>query len=130
MVRRSGQTGVPVIAVDGEVIVGFDRATLERVFASKAGKRPSFGARIADASRIAVKQGAVPVFGAYVGAVSPGSAAERSGLQAGDIVTEINLRPINNADDMERALSGVTPGGRVAIVFMRGPHQLRTEAVL
>ncbi len=28
MIKKSGQTGVPVIEVDGQIIVGFDRARL------------------------------------------------------------------------------------------------------
>ena len=31
LVRRTGQMAVPVILVDDEVIVGFDRARLERL---------------------------------------------------------------------------------------------------
>lgn len=31
MVKKSGQMGVPVIEVDGEIIVGFDRGRLERL---------------------------------------------------------------------------------------------------
>lgn len=31
MVKKSGQMGVPVIEVDGEVLVGFDRGRLERL---------------------------------------------------------------------------------------------------
>ena len=30
MLKKSGQTGVPVVDVNGTVIVGFDRAKLER----------------------------------------------------------------------------------------------------
>ena len=33
MVRLTGQMGVPVIAVDGEVVIGFDRASLEKLLA-------------------------------------------------------------------------------------------------
>ena len=34
LVEVSGQLGVPVIVVDGQVIVGFDRGTLESVLAA------------------------------------------------------------------------------------------------
>jgi glutaredoxin 3 len=33
MVRRSGQMGVPVIDIDGKVIVGFDRPKIDRILA-------------------------------------------------------------------------------------------------
>ncbi|MGQ9478082.1 MAG: glutaredoxin family protein [Candidatus Bipolaricaulia bacterium] len=31
MIRKSGQMGVPVIEVDGEIVVGFDRSRLEEL---------------------------------------------------------------------------------------------------
>jgi len=31
MVRKSGQTGVPVIDFNGEIIIGFDRGRLEKL---------------------------------------------------------------------------------------------------
>ncbi len=31
MIRKSGQMGVPVIEIDGEIVVGFDRARLEEL---------------------------------------------------------------------------------------------------
>lgn len=83
VVRLTGQMAVPVIVVDGEVVVGFDRPQLERLLAAKGGaQRPRFGLRVADASRVARKVGAVPVFGALVGGVAPGSpgSAPASGM--------------------------------------------------
>ncbi|KKW34518.1 MAG: Glutaredoxin-like protein, YruB-family [Candidatus Giovannonibacteria bacterium GW2011_GWA2_53_7] len=34
MVKKSGQLGVPVIDIDGQVIVGFDRPALEKLLAA------------------------------------------------------------------------------------------------
>lgn len=36
MVRVSGQYGVPVITIDGEVVVGFDRAKIDTLLAQSA----------------------------------------------------------------------------------------------
>ena len=131
MVQKTGQRGVPVITVNGQVVVGFDRARLEHLLANKGdGRRPSFGLQVADASKIAQKYGVVPVFGALVGAVKPGSAGARAGLMQGDIITEVNLHPVRNADDLEHALSGLSPGNRVMITFLRGQNESRSEIVL
>jgi glutaredoxin 3 len=35
MVKKSSQLGVPVIDIDGEIIVGFDQKELERIFGVK-----------------------------------------------------------------------------------------------
>src|SRR5450830_867846 len=88
MVRRSGQRGVPVITVDKQVVVGFDPQKLETLLSKAAQKRPSVGMAIADASKIALKSGGIPVFGAYVGKVAPVSPAAREGMRVGDIITE------------------------------------------
>jgi glutaredoxin-like YruB-family protein len=131
VVRLAGQMGVPVIVVDSEVVIGFDRARLEQLLAKEGdGQRPRFGLKIADASRVAQKVGAVPVFGALVGAVAPASSGEKAGLRSGDIITEINMRPIHNADDLEQTLANLAPGGNMAIVFLRGEKTLRAEIVI
>jgi len=131
MIRLTGQMGVPVIVVDDQVVIGFDRPRLESLLAKPGNEqRPRFGLRVADASKIAQKYGAVPIFGALVGAVAPSSLGERAGIKEGDIITEINLRPINNADDLEHALSSLTPGTRMAIIFLRGERTVKSEIVI
>ncbi len=131
MVSRSGQMGVPVIIVDDEVVVGFNRPRLEALLSAQSGARPRpFGLRIADATRMAQQAGSVPVFGAYVGAVAPGSPAERAGLQPGDVVTELNMRLIRNAGDLEQALRQLPAGSRVQVSYMRGQQSRRGETSL
>jgi glutaredoxin-like YruB-family protein len=131
MIRLTGQVGVPVIAVDGEFVVGFDRARLEQLLAKgDNGKRPRLGLKVADASKVAQKVGAVPVFGALVGAVNPSSLGYKAGIQRGDVITEINMRPIRNADDLEQAMANLTSGGRATIVFLRGDQTMRAELVI
>ena len=131
MVNLTGQMGVPVIVVDGQVIVGFDRERLEQLIGRGGGdNRPRFGLKVADASKITRKMGGLPVFGALVGSVAPGSPAERAGIKEGDIITEINMRPIRGADDLEKALSNLRSGARAAIILQRGQQSLRAEVVI
>lgn len=130
LVRLSRQRAVPVITIDNQVVVGFDRAALERLLEAARANRPSLGLSVADASKIALKQGQVPIFGAYVGRVRPGSPAERMGIQVGDIITELNIRPIRSAADIEQALASLQPGHRVTLVVQRGDRVFRTEATL
>jgi glutaredoxin 3 len=131
MVKLSGQMGVPVIVVDGKVVVGFDRPKLEQLIPKgNEGSRPRFGLKVADASKVARKLGGLPVFGALVGSVAPSSPGERAGIKEGDIITEMNMRPIRGADDLEKALANLRAGGRVSIVFLRGEQALRAEVVV
>jgi len=130
MVQKSGQRGVPVIAIDGHIVVGFDPQKIQALVGKGAQKRPSLGLSIADASKIAVKVGAIPIFGAYVGKVAPGSPAERAGLRVGDIITEANFRPVSNAADLERVLESAAIGSRLALVATRGDRTLRFQVIL
>ena len=131
MIQKTGQRGVPVTVIDGQVVIGFDRARLEELLVSRAdGSRPSLGLQVADATKFAQERGAIPVFGALVGGVKPGSTGQRLGLRRGDIITEINLRPVRDVAELERALSGLSPGDRVVVAFQRGQGEFKTEAVL
>lgn len=35
MIEKSGQLGVPVIDIDGEIVIGFDRVRLEKLLKAK-----------------------------------------------------------------------------------------------
>lgn len=57
------------------------------------------------------------VHGAVVEQVTPGSPADDAGLQRGDVIMQVNRRPVQTADDVERALSSV-PKGQDALVLV------------
>ena len=108
LVKSTGQMGVPVTIINGQTVIGFDRGRLEQLLTkTQTSQRPPFGASIADASKITAKQGSGIILGAYVGSVRPGSVAERIGLVSGDTITNLNLRHIANASDLEHALSNL-----------------------
>ncbi len=130
LVKNTGQMGVPVTVINEQAVVGFDRARLEQLLAqSQGGQRPSFGASIADASKITAKQGSGITLGAYIGKVRPDSIAQRIGLAPGDIITELNLQRIANAGDLERALANLNSGSRFSLVLLRGNKTMTTEGV-
>jgi len=137
MVRRSGQTGVPVTVIGDEVVVGFDRMRLERILAarSKASdtgpkpRRKPLGAKVADAGRYALL-GGTGVEGAYVGGVTPGSPAEQAGLRAGDVITAVGGKTIRSADDLATALNTIDPAsGPTTLTLARGTatREVRVE---
>lgn len=131
MVDLTGQMGVPVTVIDGQPVIGFDRVRLQALLAGGDGNKPlRFGLKIADADRVAQKTGTIPVFGALVGGVSPGSLGEKAGLKTGDIVTEVNMRRISNAADLEKALAGLRPGGIVTFIFLRSNEKRKSEIVI
>ncbi len=127
MVRLSGQRGVPVVAIDGQVVVGFDRPRLDQLLASRGAERPGLGLSVADASSIARKRGAGPAEGAYVGRVKPSSLGDRTGLVKGDVIVELAGRPIRNADHLEAALSTLGPGQSFSLVYLRDGRRVSTQ---
>ena len=131
LMKRTGQTAVPVTIIDGQTIIGFDRARLEQALAQRQQRqRPIFGAAIADAVKLAARQGSATTPGAYVGNVKPGSVAEWVGLTRGDIITELNTLPITSAGDLESALSKLDSGSHFWLVFRRGDKTFKAEGTL
>jgi S1-C subfamily serine protease len=131
MIALTGQMGVPVTVIDGEVVIGFDRPRLQAILAGRDGRKPvHLGLKIADADRVAQKQGTIPVFGAVVGEVSPGSLGEKAGLGAGDIITKVNMWRVSSADDLQKAVLGLKPGNIVTIMFLRGSEDRKSEIVI
>ena len=130
LMNNTGQMGVPVTIINQQAVIGFGRAQLEQLLTqTQAEHRPSFGASIADASKITAKQGSGITLGAYIGGVRPGSVAERLRLASGDIIIELNMKNIANASDLERALSGLSRGSRLSLVFLRGNKKMATEGI-
>jgi S1-C subfamily serine protease len=123
MIRLSGQQGVPVIAVDDQVVVGFNRPRLEQLLAQRAsaapGGRKSLGASVADAATIALRRPGSPTSGAYVGGVRPGSPAEAAGLRAGDVIVAANGTAVGNAAALEAALRNAPPGQAIPLSYQR-----------
>jgi glutaredoxin 3 len=117
---QMGQRGVPVIKVDGQVMVGFNRGRLEQMLAQSAQRgRPKLGASVADAAHH------VPnATGAYVGRVRDGSPAARAGLRSGDVITLLAGQAMQNAGDVERAMARVQSGARVPARVLRDGRAL------
>jgi serine protease Do len=62
-------------------------------------------------------QASSDVRGAVIEQVQPGSAADNAGLQRGDVIVEVNRHPVQNAADVQKALSSV-PQGQDALVLV------------
>jgi S1-C subfamily serine protease len=64
-----------------------------------------------------------------VGTVEPGSAADRAGLQAGDILLALDGFALTGADDLIRALTGGKIGRDVTLDVLRGAERLTVSLV-
>ena len=63
--------------------------------------------------------------GALVASVEPGSAAERAGLESGDVVLALNGKPVITSGDLPATVGLAVPGDHLAIdVWRQGGHRL------
>lgn len=119
MVRISKQQGVPVIAIDGQIVIGFDQPRLRQLLDQAAQARPKLGASVADAASQVKKHPGIPAAGAYVGKVKSGSPAEQVGLRPGDVITALGGQPVQRADDVQRLLSAMLSDRAISLTYVR-----------
>ncbi len=57
--------------------------------------------------------------GALVGDVSPDSPADKAGLKSGDVVTQVNGQPIEDASQLKLRVAETTPGSKIQLGINR-----------
>jgi len=57
--------------------------------------------------------------GVLVQEIQPGGPAERAGLKAGDIITQIDGRPVKDGDDLVNEIASRKPGSTVRLGYLR-----------
>ncbi len=66
------------------------------------------------------------VRGAVIDRVQPGSAADNAGLQRGDVIVEVNRKPVQSAADAKQLLSNVAKGqDALVLVWSNGGNTFR-----
>ena len=68
--------------------------------------------------------------GALINQVTPGGPAEKAGLKMGDVVTAIDGRPVNNADDLTMAVIAKAPGSTVNLDIVRNSKPTQISITL
>jgi len=123
MVRLSGQQGVPVITVDGQVVVGFNQPRLRQLLQQASRAKPKLGASIADAASQVQKHPGIPGSGAYVGQVRSGSPAAKAGLRAGDVIVALGGQPVARAQDVHRLVRDMPKGRDLSLTYVRAGQE-------
>ena len=124
MVRLSGQQGVPVSVIDGQVILGADIPRINQLLAQRSQHPPRLGVTIADAKRIGTKRDVQLPEGAYVGRVNPASAAGLAGLRPGDVIVQMAGQPIRSDQDVHRIGAGLGYDQAVDLLVWRNRQQI------
>jgi len=68
--------------------------------------------------------------GALVTEVEAGSSAERAGVEAGDVVVELNGRPVEGSTDLRNSVGLVRAGSEVKLVVLRDGRRRTITAVV
>jgi putative serine protease PepD len=58
--------------------------------------------------------------GALLASVSPGTAADQAGLQAGDVITKLGNTTIDSEDDVSTVIESKKPGDKLVVTYLRG----------
>ena len=78
----------------------------------------------------AASQADATVAGALIHELTPGGAAEKAGLQPGDVVTEFNGSPITSAVDLTAQVRAVAAGSTVELTYLRGTTSHTVDVTL
>jgi serine protease Do len=68
--------------------------------------------------------------GVLVRSVTKGTAAEKAGLKAGDVITRVGDKNVSSSKDISSALRSVTPGKPFPVTVMRDRKEMTVNATI
>ncbi len=93
--------------------------------------RAALGVRVASVDANLAAQDNLSVdHGALIAQVVPNGAAASAGLQAGDVIVQIDSKPVTDVTSLGDALANHNPGDTVAVKVFRGSQQLTINVKL
>ncbi|MDR3671874.1 MAG: DegQ family serine endoprotease [Holophaga sp.] len=147
-----GNSGGPLVNMDGQVIgmnsaiatnsgqsAGIGFAIPSNMINSmlptltKGGKiaRGLLGVGIQDLDKDLAKQFKLPDSnGALVTTVSPDSAAEKAGIQVGDVIIGLNGKAVDSSRELRNRIGSLAPGAKVKVELNRGGKTMSVTATI
>lgn len=119
IVSRSGG----FMGVGFAVPVNMARYVMDRLITSGKVTRGYLGINIQPLTPILAKQFGLPdeSSGVMVGGVSPNSAAAKAGVQAGDVITELNGKKVTDPRVLQLLVAQSPPGSKITLKILRSP---------
>jgi serine protease Do len=94
-------------------------------------KRGYLGVEIEEINAQRARQlGLAHIGGVYLGLVRPGGAADRAGLEDGDVVISVGDQPVNAPNELQSAVARRRPGDKLLIEVLRRGQQRAFEVEL
>ena len=87
-------------------------------------QRAMLGISIADmTAQLAAQANVAEIDGVYVANVQKDGPADKAGVQAGDVIKEINLAPVHNSAGLQEQISKLRPGEKAVVTLLRDGKQ-------
>ena len=96
----------------------------EREVVSQAeGRDAELGLKVQKVTpELARRHGLSNTKGVIVAEIQPGGPADQAGIEVGDVIREVNQRPVNTAKDFEQSARQSKRGDRVVLLVQRGDN--------
>jgi S1-C subfamily serine protease len=131
IVRGSGSSSAVAEGLGFAVPSNVARAVAEKLISDGYIARPSLGANWGWITPQISARYRLPVeFGVYLSEIFEGGPADNAGLQRGDILTEINGKPINDEHPFINLLFQYEPGQAVVFTVIRDSEEFQVELIL
>jgi Do/DeqQ family serine protease len=79
---------------------------------------------------IAKHTGADISHGVYIDSVLPNGAAEKAGINTGDIIIRIGDQPVNNVAELEEQIGNYRPGDKISVTVLQNNKEVTKEVIL
>ncbi len=94
-------------------------------------KRAVLGVKIQDlTAELADEKGIKDIKGVYIPEVVNGSAADKAGVEVGDVILKVNAAEINSASELQEQISKYYPGDKVTLTINRANKLKSIEVIL
>jgi len=147
-----GNSGGPLVNLDGEVIgintaiytesngyqgIGFamPSKTVQAVFKQLVGpehkvRRGSIGISYRNQPNKALLRSYGAQSGIFVEEVTPGGPAEKAGVKAQDIITQVNGKDAKNGDELVDTIASQAPGAKITLSILREGKPMKLDVLV
>ncbi len=127
--NSAGQTGGGSVGIGFAIPSDFAHAIVDQIIATGKVTYPYFGLSVAPIPPAAAQKLNVPV-GLYVVSVVDGGPSALAGIQAGDVIVEVNGHPATNIDLLTETVMTTKAGETVKVTYVRDGQTHTTSVTL